>query len=556
MPVTIAVTGSDGAMGGEVVAHLLASKENFTLRLFVHDIVRHYRAFFKKLLKKGRGRVTVVRGDLKNYDDVALLLEGADYVVHCGAVIPPKSDHNVENTVNTNFIGTKNIVDAIASSGRDIKLIHISTVALYGNRNHLHPWARMGDPVMPSAFDYYAANKARGERYVLENPPRHFVVLRQSAMYHKYFLINNLADGLMFHTCWNAPLEWVTDKDSGLCIEHLIERDLAGLLSSDPKKTCYPDKDSNYCKAGFWQNAFNIGGGEGGRETGYETFNSGFALMGASARKFFNPNWNIPRNFHGVWYTDSHVLNDWLDYRRETNKDYWKWMKKTMWYYSLGAIVPSILIRKLAIERLLSNTNSPQHWLKLGKKGRIDAFFGGRAAYDALPTKWDDFPLISEGEAPVGTVIKSNKIDGAVQAIDYKDLKDESKAVRYRLNHGYDETKPDNEIDITDLKSAAKWRGGEVLSKTMKKGDLFTRIEWKCHEGHTFSSNPFAILKAGFWCPTCCTAYPKWQFDKVAPKVPFYSQVWFDTHDKSECDNVYPYDEKADEDMMRPVEKL
>ena len=78
----IAVTGSDGAMGGEVVAHLLGSNNDFELRLFVYDRVRHFRSFFKSLLKKGRGRITLVRGDLANYDDVANLIEGADYVVH------------------------------------------------------------------------------------------------------------------------------------------------------------------------------------------------------------------------------------------------------------------------------------------------------------------------------------------------------------------------------------------------------------------------------------------------------------------------------------------
>ena len=47
----IAVTGSDGAMGGEVVAHLLASEKDFELRLFVYDRVKHLRGFFKSLLR-------------------------------------------------------------------------------------------------------------------------------------------------------------------------------------------------------------------------------------------------------------------------------------------------------------------------------------------------------------------------------------------------------------------------------------------------------------------------------------------------------------------------
>ena len=523
----IAVTGSDGAMGGEVVAHLLGSNKDFELRLFVYDRVRHFRSFFKSLLKKGRGRITLVRGDLANYDDVANLIDGADYVVHCGAVIPPKADHNPFNTVETNYAGTCNIVDAIMASGRahQIKLVHISTVAVYGNRNYKHMWARMGDPVMSSPYDYYSAAKIKGERYVLESDLPHWVVLRQTAVYHKYFLANNMNDGLMFHTCWNAPLEWITDRDSGLCIQNLIERDLDGKLD------------------GFWKNDYNIGGGTGCRETGYETFNYGFALMGAGAEKFFDPQWNIPRNFHGVWYTDSNVLDEWLNYRRETSADYWKRMKKELWYYWFGRIVPAVLIRKLAIERLLKNSNAPMNWVRLGKKGRMDAFFGGKTAFEAEPTSWKDFPVLAKGQTPEG-------------AIDYAELKDEAKASKFKLDHGYDESKPDSELDLNDMKSAAAFRGGEVVSADMKKGDLYTKITWKCHNGHCFDAKPFTILKGGFWCPECCEALPKWAFDSAAAHVPFYAQVWYDTHRKDEVNNVYPYDDHEDDDMIVPVEKL
>mgnify|MGYP002856212185 FL=1 len=521
----VAVTGATGAMGGEVVAHLLQSSNNYELRLFVHN-PKHIRRFFKSLLKMGKGRITLVRGRLSDYTAVAELVDGADYVIHCGAVIPPRADHNPKNTFETNFNGTQNIVNAIKASGRadKIKLVHISTVAVYGNRDYHHPWARIGDPVISSAYDYYSAAKIKGERCVLESGLAHWVVLRQTAVYHKYFLANNMNDGLMFHTCWNAPFEWITDKDSGLMIQNLVDRDLAGTLN------------------GFWQNDYNIGGGAPCRETGYETFNSGFSLMGASAEQFFEPHWNIPRNFHGVWYTDSHVLDEWLEYRKESSADFWHRMKKSLWYYKLGALVPSALIRKLAIERLLKNSNAPQNWVRLGKKGRIDAFFGGAAAYEALPKTWAEFPVWAKGQTPEG-------------AVDYKDMQDESKADRYKLNHGYDESKPDAELDLSDAKAAATFRGGEVLSSEMKKGDLHTKLRWKCHAGHEFESTPFTILKAGFWCPECCEAVP-WAFDKAAAHIPFYAQIWYDTHSKSEENNVYPYDEHEDDDMIVPSGKL
>ena len=525
----VALTGATGAMGGEVLSHLLQSEKNYAIRLLVRN-PDSAKSFFKSLLKKGKNRITIIQGSLQDDHALSHLIEDADYVVHCAAVIPPKADHNPENTVKVNYTGTVKIVDAIKNSGRadEIKYVHISTVAVYGNRDYHHPWCRMGDPVMGSAYDFYSASKIKGERYVLESGLKNWVVLRQSAVYHKYFLANNMNDGLMFHTCWNAPFEWITDSDSGLMIEHLVDYDIDGKLN------------------GFWRNDYNIGGGASCRETGYDTFNSGFALMGANAEKFFEPHWNIPRNFHGVWYTDTHVLDSWLHYRRESSADFWKRMEKQLWYYKLGKLLPAKLIRKFAIERLLKNSNSPLSWIRLGKKGRIDAFWGGMKAYEELPKSWDKFPVLSKGQTPEGK-------------IDYADLKDESKADRYKLSHGYDESKADSELDISDMKSAAVFRGGEVLSSSMQKGDLHTALEWKCHNGHSFKSTPFAILKAGFWCPVCCEPLPpesKWNYDKLSASIPFYAQVWYDTHSKEEVNNEYPYDEHEDDDLLVSAKKL
>ena len=515
----IALTGAAGAMGGEVLSHLLDSEKNYKIKILIHH-TNHSRRFFKKLLKRGKDRIDLVYGSLADYGTVERLISGADYVIHCGAVIPPRADHNPSNTFAVNYGGTKNIIEAIKNSGRadSIKLVHISTVAVYGNRNHRHPWARVGDPVMSSAYDYYSAAKLKGERSVLESGLPNWAVLRQTAVYHKYFLANNMNDGLMFHTCWNAPLEWVTDSDSGRLIKNIVDCDIDGKAD------------------GFWRNVYNIGGGKSCRETGYETFNHGFGLMGASAEAFFEPHWNIPRNFHGVWFSDSHILEELFNFRRESSADFWKRMSKSLWYYKLGRIVPAALIKKFTIERLLKNSNAPMNWIRLNKKGRIDAFWGGIDAFNKIPRKWNDFPLLAKNRSPDGET-------------DYEDLKDESKSTRFTLDHGYDESKSDSELDSEDMKNAAAFRGGSVVSQNMTKGALFEKLDWKCRNGHVFSANPFTILKAGFWCPVCCEALP-WSFDKEAAHVPFYAQIWYDTHSKEEESHVYPYDEHEDDDLI------
>ena len=160
--------------------------------------------------------------------------------------------------------------------------------------------------------------------------------------------------------------------------------------------------------------------------------------------------------------------------------------------------------------------------------------------------------LSARNDAEFPVVAKGKTFEGE---IDYEDLKDESKAGRFALDHGFDDKKPDSQITIEDLKVAAKFRAGEVVSENFTTGDVHSKITWKCHNGHSFDSTPFTILRGGFWCPICSEALP-WAFDKVAAKIPFYAQVWYDTHKKSEENNSYPYDEHEDDDMIVSVEKL
>ena len=68
----------------------------------------------------------------------------------------------------------------------------------------------------------------------------------------------------------------------------------------------------------------------------------------------------------------------------------------------------------------------------------------------------------------------------------------------------------------------------------MKPGDLYTKLRWRCHDGHEFFASPYTVLKAGHWCPECCMPDRTWNFDALAKRIPFYAQLWYDTHDENE----------------------
>lgn len=507
----IALTGASGNMGVKVTESLL-SVPYIKLRILFLDTMKD-RRLARKWKKRYRNRIDTFFGNVGNISDCERLVVNADYVINMAAVIPPQADHDHASSEEANSKGVENIVKAVEKNG-ETKLVHISSVAIYGNRNYLHPWGRVGDPLLPSAYDVYAMAKLFGERAVLDSDIKNWVILRQTGILYDKLLMNNVSDGLMFHTCFNTPIEWVTDVDTAKLIKNIITQDVETPLG------------------GFWNKVYNIGGGKNYRTTGYGTFNAGFALIGGGVEDFLQPEWQALRNFHCMWFEDGNVLEEKFHFRNSSLSEFWTGVAERNKYMKAAKFIPVSVIRKVVFERLLKNSNAPLRWVRDGNYGRINAFYGSIDNFYELKKGWERFPLIEKGDKAFGD-------------FDYEKALDESKIAQngYRLNHGFDEEKPISELDIRDMQRAAAFRGGECLSTTMIKGDLYTKLKWRCSEGHEFYATPYAVLFAGHWCNECLSLY-KWNFDALAKKNPFYAEVWYDSHEKKE-NYTYYFDENG-----------
>lgn len=510
----VALTGSTGNMGVETLRQLMEIEEIEVIKVLIRE---ESRKKAKKLKNKYRDRIEIIIGNIQNKSDCKKLIKNTDYVFNLAAVIPPKSDKFPELNYHVNYLGTKNIADSILEEEDKPKLIHISTVALYGNRNEKNPWARVGDPLIINNYDLYSYYKLKGERYILESELENRVIIRQTAMLHNRMLTDNMSDGLMFHTCYNSPLEWITARDSGFLMKRIIEEDIKNKLD-------------DY----FWKGVFNLGSKAENRIIGFDIFNEGFKLIGGSAKKYMQPNWNALRNFHGVWYYDGDKLEKLFKYQRESINHYWKEIAKRHWYYSLAKLLPSKLIKLFAIERLLLDSNSPRYWRKNKEDGKIISAFKSEEDLKKLPKKWKDFNLLTENKDREGNYIN------------YEELKNINKAKL--LNHGYDEDK--KELDIEDLKKAAEFRGGKLLSDNIRGGG---KLLWECSEGHKFEAKPFTIIKAGHWCEECLKNHT-WNYDILSKKSPFFAQVYYDSHDKDE--NIIYYFDKDFKAFYKKVENF
>ncbi len=505
----IAMTGTSGNMGREVLKQTMELPEVEFVRVLLSPKKKNDKLAKQYLGRYGK-RIGILRGSVADEKICKRLAEGMDYVLHMAAVIPPRSDASFRDSEECNYRGAVAIVNAVKATFPQPKYIHISTVALYGNRNEKHPFGRVGDPLLVSAFDAYAMHKLAGERYCLEAGLNCFAVLRQTAMLHPNMMHDNISDGLMFHTCLNAPLEWVSSRDSGYLLKRVFERDGKGEIPT------------------FWNKIYNIGAGKKAMQTGYDTFKDGFSIIGGSAEKFFRPEWLAARNFHGLWFADGGELEELFGYQRDDPTSYWKEIGRHHKLYALGKFVPRPLIDLFLFRRLRNHPNSPYRWKKNGDAARVFATFGNAPA----PQSWKDVKLLSRGDFGDFDALRS--VENA-------------KARGLLLDHGYDESKPAEAWGMDDMRSAAKFRGGECVSAEYR--GAYEKLTWKCHDGHTFELTPFTVLKGGHWCPECCQPTP-WDFDRLAKDSPFFAQVWYDSHGQDE--NVtYDYGKNGKPEMRR-----
>lgn len=509
---TIAITGTTGNMGGNFLWSLNMSpaaadkiKILCRSRKKAKKVIRHNEAISHK--------IEVVYGDLKDIDACRELVKDCDMVFNICAVIPPKSDSTPQSAVACNVTGVKNLLAAIEEiEVNQPVLVHISSVAVYGNRTGAHRYGRVGEPLVSGPFELYSATKILGEYAVLQSAVKCWVVLRQTAMLHYHIFSDNVHDGLMFHTPVDAPLEWATVRDSG--------RLLLNLLKSYTDKTL-PDK--------FWKKVYNIGGGKGCRSYGYGTYDEGFKIIGGSFKHFFKPWYNATRNFHGMWFTDSDELENYFHFRGQSCTDFWQEMKRRHKIYTMGRFVPRPLISALFFKRLLRDENSPSHWVKKGDEARAIAYFGGSEEFlKRKPLTWKDVELPTEIPDPSPLTSEEN-----IEA------------------YGYDIDKADEDISASDLISVAEAHGGKCLTPEKFNGDMYAKIDWETCDGEKFTADVYTVLRAGHWVNPLYTDWV-WDFDRLSKTDRIFARIWYDSHKKDE-DYVYYFDKdfKAHADKLK-----
>ena len=465
---TIFLTGASGNMGSATVEHLLERTDRFQIKALVLPGERENPRVQRLLQHTG---LEVIWGDLTHYEDVLAGLSGADYVLHVGGMVSPYADLFPDLAMRVNVGGARNIGSAIKAqdSPDQIRLVYIGSVAQTGSRMPPIHWGRVGAPIKISHFDQYAVSKTLAEAIIADSGLKYWVSLRQTSMAH--LGLHEIVDPISFHSPLNGVLEWSTAWDSGRLLANVCEESV-------------PDS--------FWRHFYNIGGGANSRLTNYEFMEKTYGAMGISdLSKVLRPNWFATRNFHGQWYTDSDRLEALVPFRSQSIDDFINMLKKNtpLHIKLVGRFAASAIFWRT--RSLAKSPGGSLHWLEHDETSHIDAFFESRDAWRSIPD-WDAFTPAQPSRTP------------------------------QFLNHGYEEKKPRESWTLSDMQSAAEFRGGRFISD--HTDDAFKQYNWRCALGHNFTMSPNLMLTGGHWCPTCMVD-PKCYAD-VARHSPFFAQVW------------------------------
>ncbi|MDO4622815.1 MAG: NAD(P)-dependent oxidoreductase [Eubacteriales bacterium] len=494
---TVFITGATGGMGYESLKQMIEDAADYNIIILVRDSEKNH-----KLLAsyENKENLEIRWGDLLNKEDVDYCVRKSDLVLHIAAFVSPQADYYPEKAMKNNLGSTKNIIDCIKEQGREdeVRFVNIGTVAETGDRMPPLHWGRVGDPIKPSMFDYYAVSKIAAERYVIESGLTYWVSLRQTGIIGK--AMASIVDAIMFHNCLDNVLEYVSDRDSGRAMRNLALFQAQGTLPES-----------------FWGHIYNIGGGESCRVSTYEMYQKLYGDIGfTNLDHVIDPKWYATRNFHGQYYSDSDKLEEYLHFRSDSMEYFYDAYKENLGVtVGLSKVICRLpggqklmgsIMKKVFLKQALTE-HGTVHFIRDNVEDHIDAYWGSRKAWEEIPEKLSEMKHFTDWDTEI------------------------------RLDHGYDEEKPEEELNLEDMKKAAAFRGGSCTSEEMQTGDWKGKLAFRCAFGHRFMASPRLVLEGGHWCPEC--ERKSWNYGARAKVDPFFAQVWNPLHDEKEM-REYP----------------
>lgn len=157
----VLITGAGGFIGSHLAEHL--TSEGHQVRAFVRYNSQNQWGWLDTLSLSSLKAIEIVRGDLKDPEAVRKATAGMEIVYHLGALISiPYSYVNPVDIVQTNVLGTLNVLNACLESKSLKKLVHTSTSEVYGTAR----FTPITEEHPLQAQSPYAASKVAADKLV------------------------------------------------------------------------------------------------------------------------------------------------------------------------------------------------------------------------------------------------------------------------------------------------------------------------------------------------------------------------------------------------------
>jgi dTDP-glucose 4,6-dehydratase len=129
---TIVVTGAGGFIGSHLVEQLV--HEGARVRAMLRYTSRGQRGALDLVADDVRDSVDVTLGDVRDFDAVREICRGAQAIFHLAALVGiPYSYEHPQEVIDTNIMGTSNVLLAAKESGALERIVLTSTSEVYGS---------------------------------------------------------------------------------------------------------------------------------------------------------------------------------------------------------------------------------------------------------------------------------------------------------------------------------------------------------------------------------------------------------------------------------------
>jgi nucleoside-diphosphate-sugar epimerase len=319
----ILITGAFGNIGKAVIEE--SCKRGHEVAVFEVENQKT-RKDAKKYNKKIE---TVVFGDIRNFEDVKVAVLDCDAVIHLAAIIPPASKKHRELTMDVNYGGTVNLIEAIKETKRAIPFIFTSSASVMGATQLQDKLVDRNYPLVVTGN--YEESKIKCEQFLKENADNYLI----------FRLAGVLPNFSIFAMARALPsLEEIFDMHPDMRLEMIMDADVATAIVAGAEKL----------KAGTTQKnqAYILGGGE---KNGWQLRGNQFLsrLFGALSLpvpdpKYFTQDINT---YHLDWY-DTKAAQEEFNFQNHTSEEYFNHIKKQFGVFKVFLV----LFRKIIITKI------------------------------------------------------------------------------------------------------------------------------------------------------------------------------------------------------------